>query len=286
MSSVPKTAFVFAGGGSLGAVQVGMLKALQAANIRADLVAGVSVGSINAFCYACDPTPRGIALLERIWLGIKRANVFPSPGLRGLWQIARGRNHLIPAQPLAQLLRERLPATDFQATQLPCFVVANDALAGTAVALSQGPIVPALLASSAIPAVFPPVTIDGRLLNDGGFAYQAPFETVIAAGATRLYVLPTGYTCARKQPPTSALAHALNALNMLAVSKLIGSIQYYARERTIEVVPPLCPLAVSPLDFRHTREMIDRAEAQTRDWLEHGTDMQDGLPHQLAPHEH
>lgn len=281
-----RTAFVIAGGGSLGAVQVGMLKALQAAGIQADLVAGVSVGSLNAFCYACDPTAGGIAALERIWLRIRREDIFPSPGLSDLWRMFRGTDHLIPSAPLARLLAAHLPAHDFESTRLPCSVVATDVLSGTAVTLERGPILPALLASTAIPALFPPVEVDGRLLNDGGFAYQAPFEAAVAAGARRLYVLPTGYSCARTKAPMSALGHALNALNQLTVSKLIGSIHHYARELEVLTVPPLCPLAISPLDFRHTAELIERAEAQTRDWLAHGTEMENGLPHQLAPHEH
>jgi NTE family protein len=286
MSPSGKTAFVIAGGGSLGAVQVGMLKALQAAGLQADLVAGVSVGSLNAYCYACDPTAAGIAALERIWLGIRRTDVFPAPGFRGLWRILRGTDHLLESTRLAELLDAHLPARDFESTRLPCLVVANDLLSGTAVTLSRGSILPALLASTAIPALFPPVVIDGRLLNDGGFAYQAPFEAVIASGATRLYVLPTGYSCARQRPPRSAVGHAVNALNQLCISKLIGAIQHYAREREVHVVPPLCPLDVSPLDFSRTAELIQRAEVQTRDWLQHGTEMEDGLPHQLAPHAH
>jgi NTE family protein len=286
MSPSGKTAFVIAGGGSLGAVQVGMLKALQAAGIRPDMVAGVSVGSLNAYCYACDPTADGIAMLERIWLGIRRSDVFPSPGVRGLWRIVRSADHLLEPTRLAQLLDARLPAREFEATRLPCYVVANDVLTGTAVTLSRGPVIPALLASTAIPGLFPPIAIDGRLLNDGGFAYQAPFEAVLAAGATRLYVLPTGYSCARRHPPRSAISHALNAVNQLSISKLIGAIQYFSRERDVRVVPPLCPMEVSPLDFNHTAELIQRAEAQTRDWLRHGIEMEDGLPHTLAPHEH
>lgn len=281
-----KTAFVMAGGGSLGAVQVGMLKGLQAAGITADLVAGVSVGSLNAYCYACNPGIEGIAALERIWLGISRDDVFPRPGLGGLWRILRGRSHLIDPARLGRLLEANVPAREIEAALIPCYIVATDVLTGAAVALSRGPVLPALMASTAIPALFPPVHIDGRWLNDGGFAYRAPFEAVVSAGAKRLYVLPTGYSCAGTNAPTSAMGHALNALNQLAVSKLIGSIHHYARELEVHTVPPLCPLEISPLDFRHTAELIKRSEAQTLDWLAHGTEMEEGLPHQLAPHEH
>ena len=286
MSERLKTAFVFAGGGSLGAVQVGMLKALHSAGVEPDMVAGVSVGAINAFCYACDPTAAGIAALERIWRRLRRADIFPAPGLRGLWRVARGQDHLIAPIGLGRLLRDQLPARDFADCRLPCWVVATNALSGTAVALNQGPAIPALLASTAIPALFPPVRIAGRLLNDGGFAFQAPFATVAGAGAARLYVLPTGYSCARSRAPASALGHALSALNQLTAAKLVGSIQYYARHLEVHTVPPLCPLEVSPLDFSQTARLIDSAESQTRDWLARGTQMIDGVPHQLAPHEH
>jgi NTE family protein len=210
--------------------------------------------------------------------------------------MARRGSHLYDPGPLARMLRSRLPATAFESTRLPCQVVATDVLAGTAVTLSRGPVLPALLASTAIPALFPPVEIDGRLLSDGGFAYQAPFESVVAQGATRLYVLPTGYSCARTQPPDSALGHALNALNHLTVSKLIGSIQHYARALDVRIVPPLCPMTVSPLDFRHTAQLIERSEAQTHDWLVQDSEarsdvtqrplLSELIPPQLVPHRH
>ena len=286
MSEVTRTAFIFAGGGSLGAVQVGMLKALQAAGVQADVVSGVSVGSINAFCYACNPTAQGIAALEKIWRGLRRHEAFPAPGLSGAWQIARGRGHLLSPDRLRALLEQQLPVRTIEAARLPCHIVATDALSGTAVTLSSGAVVPALLASAAIPAIFPPVQLGDRQLIDGAFAYRAPFEAALSAGVKRLYVLPTGYSCARKRAPVSAVGRALSALNMLIISKLIGSIHYYTQQCEVLVVPPLCPQDVSPLDFSRTNELIERSEQQTRDWLQRGTEMEDGLPHQLAPHEH
>jgi NTE family protein len=286
MTNHSKTAFVFAGGGSLGAVQVGMLKALQAARIEPELVAGVSVGSINAYCFACQPDAQGLAFLERLWRRLRRSDVFPSPGMLGLLQILGGRNHLVRPDGLARLLRQQLPSSDLGATRIPCHVTATDALTGMSVTLSRGPAAPALLASAAIPAIFPPVSIGGRALIDGGFAHQAPFEAVVAAGATRLYVLPTGYSCARPKVPASALGAALNALNMLTVSKLTGSIRHYAAQVEVHVVPPLCPLDVTPLDFRQTGALIDRAESQTAEWLSRGAGKDELVPPQLVPHVH
>ena len=78
MSEVRRnTAFVFAGGGSLGAIQVGMLRALLSAGERPDLMVGESVGAINAAYFASAPSFEGVARLEQIWCGLRRADVFP-----------------------------------------------------------------------------------------------------------------------------------------------------------------------------------------------------------------
>lgn len=94
-----KTAFVLAGGGSLGAVQVGMLKALARAGIVPDLVVGASVGAINGAFYAGDPTPSGVERIERIWRGLSRSDVFPFPFIQGCLGLA-GRSSQFRTRPV------------------------------------------------------------------------------------------------------------------------------------------------------------------------------------------
>ena len=72
-----KTAFVFAGGGSFGAIQVGMLHSLAAHGIVADMVVGSSVGALNGAFYAGDPTLGGVERLATVWRGLTRQDVFP-----------------------------------------------------------------------------------------------------------------------------------------------------------------------------------------------------------------
>ena len=79
-----RTAFVLAGGGSLGAVQVGMLKALTRKGVVPDLLVGASVGAINAAFFARLPSSEGIEGLERIWLGLQSTDVFPFSPLSSL----------------------------------------------------------------------------------------------------------------------------------------------------------------------------------------------------------
>jgi len=99
-------------------------------------------------------------------------------------------------------------------------------------------------------------------------------------------VLPTGYSCALPAPPRRAIAAALHGLNILIARQLANAVQRYQDVAEIRVVPPLCPLAVSPYDFAAVGELIERAEASTRDWLAHGVTLVNGVPHQLPPHTH
>ena len=286
MSAHTRTAFVFAGGGSLGAIQVGMLKALLAHGIEADLVVGCSAGALNAACFAGDPTPGGVARLEAVWRGLRRSDVFPIPMLRSLMGVFSKRDHLVDPGPLRRLLQRNLPCERLEETRLPCCVVTTDLLEGIEVRIASGPATPALLASAAIPGIFPPVRLDGRYLIDGGVANHTPISAAVELGAKRLFVLPTGYSCTMESPPGRAIDMALHGLNILTVGKLVSAVQRFARDTEITVVPPLCPLPTSPLDFRSCGELIDRAALETERWLAEGVELVDGLPHQFPAHSH
>jgi len=280
------TAFVFAGGGSLGAIQVGMLKALVAHGIEPDLVVGASVGAINAACFAGDPTAAGVTRLEAIWRGLRRSDVFPAPTLRSLLTVFGKRDHIVDPGPLSGMLHRHLPFERLEEARLPCIVVTTDLLEGIEVRVASGPAIPALMASAAIPGVFPPVQLDGRYLIDGSVANHSPVSAAVESGAKRVFVLPTGYSCARKGPPDGAIDMALHGLNILTVGKLISAVQRFTRDVEITVVPPLCPLAVSPINFRATAELIDRSAMETARWLAEGVKLHEGVPHQLPPHSH
>ena len=280
-----KTAFVLAGGGSLGAVQVGMLKALDRAGMVPDLVVGASVGAINAAYYAASPDEAGIARLERIWTGLCRADVFPFSMFGTAMCLLGRRDHLAFPQRLQALIDAELPYRKLEDARLPCHVVATDMLDGTEVTLSSGDVAQALLASAAIPAVFPSVTIAARPLMDGGIASNTPISAAYALGATRVIVLPTGLPCALKAPPRGAIAIALHALNLLSMRQLLADTDRFADRCELLVVPPLCPLGVNTYDFSKTGELIRRADAETHLWLEGG--MRDRNPRwALAPHRH
>ena len=280
------TAFVFAGGGSLGAVEVGMLEALVEQGIRPDFVVGSSVGAINAAAYAGLPDASGVQRLAAIWRGLRSSDVFPLAPLKGLLGFVGWRKSLLDPASLRALLARELPYERLEEARVPCRVVATDVLGGGEVVLSSGSVVDALLASAAIPGVFPPVEIDGQHLIDGGMSSNTPISTAIAEGAKRIVVLPTGFACALEKPPAGAMAMVLHALTLLIARQLVVDVLRWQETREILVVPPLCPVGASPYDFSASASLIERAAASTRSWLAAGGLERPNLPHELTPHSH
>jgi NTE family protein len=280
-----KTAFVLAGGGSLGAVQAGMLQELIAADVRPDLVVGVSAGSINGAFLAHDPTPATAEHIAELWrrvttreaLGLSWRSLFGLLGLRG---------HVADARGIQGILERELPYRTFDAARVPLHIVAADELTGAEVLLSEGSVVTAVLASTAIPGVFAPVTIGGRKLVDGVIAAGTPIATAVRLGATRLIVLPCGFTCVDKAVPRHAVGRAMHAITLLGARQLRQDFEHYAGRVSLRIVPPLCPLDQSSYDYSRGAPLIAAARESTRTWLDaHGLE-RDGFPHELHIHTH
>ena len=280
-----KTAFVFAGGGSYGAIQVGMMHSLAARGISADMVVGSSVGALNGAYYAGDPTLKGVLQLETIWRGLTRHDVFPVTW-RTLLGFLRRRDFLIPHDGIQKLIDDHLPYRNLQDAELPVHIVATDIVTGDSVVLSEGSAAQAIIASTAIPGAFAPVPYKNFYLADGAISSNTPIKIAISKGATRLIILPTGYACSTGTPPTGAVANALHALTLLIARQLVSELEDIGPEIEYYVVPPLCPLVGSPYDFSRTSDHIERAIASTDAWLAQGGLQKTGIPEQMRPHAH
>jgi NTE family protein len=281
----PKTAFVFAGGGSFGAIQVGMMHSLAANGVGADMVVGSSVGALNGAYYAGDPTLRGVLQLETIWRGLTRHDVFPVTWrtlLGFLWR----RDFLIPHDGIQKLIDGHLPYRNLQDAILPVHIVTTDIVTGDSVVLSEGSAAQAIIASTAIPGAFAPVLYKDFYLADGAISSNTPIKVAVAKGANRLVILPTGYACSTQTPPIGAVANALHALTLLIARQLVSELE--ALDPAIEyfVVPPLCPLVGSPYDFTRTADHIERAIRSTDVWLAQGGLEKGGIPEAMRPHSH
>jgi NTE family protein len=188
---------------------------------------------------------------------------------------------------LRALIETNLTYRNLEDAKIPIHIVATDILTGGTVVLSEGPAAQAIIASAAIPVVFPPVRFEGIYLVDGAVSSNTAVKVAVDQGARRLIVLPTGYACALSKPPAGAVASALHALTLLIARQLLSElkeldgsgIEYF-------VLPPLCPLTGSPYDFSQSDALIDRAIKSTDTWIAEGGLEQPNVHAQLSIHKH
>src|SRR5262245_1385563 len=183
------TAFVLSGGGNQGVAQVGMLRALVERGIVPDVVVGTSAGAMNGAAIAASPTLGGVARLANVWLGLSSTMVFPGGKVHRAWNVVRRGSHLFSNAGLAHVIEHSSAARAFEDLVLPLRVIATDLDTGEEVVLARGPLKPALLASAALPGVFPVIHHDGRRLVDGGVVNNVPLWHALSGPIDRVYVL-------------------------------------------------------------------------------------------------
>ncbi len=259
--------YVLGGGGSLGAIQVGMLQALSEHDIGPDLVAGTSVGSLNGAVVAIDPT--GAAnRLSHTWARLAGHDVFPGNLLVQAGALRRRKTHLFPNTGLAQLIADFLgETTEFTDLALPFTAVTTDIATARPHPIRQGPLLPALLASAAIPGIFPAVECDDLHLYDGGLVANVPIRQAVEMGARSVVVLDCNFPGAMPYFPAT-LAETL-MYSMLVMMRAQSVTETLLVGATLPVVylpgPPAQP--VSPLDFNHTAALIETSYEAARPFL-------------------
>lgn len=250
----------------MGAVQVGQAEALLAAGIEPDLLIGASAGALNCAWLAADPTRRGAGILRSLWCSVPRRAVFPLSPVTIALGLAGRRDHTVSNVALGRWLEDHLPYRQIDEARLPLTVTATDLHTGEPVFLTRGALVPALLASCAMPGVYPPVTVRDRLLVDGGVAADAPIRRAVDQGADRIYVMPTlgAGSFAR---PQGALELLLRTVGLMLGSARNSEIAAWAQVCELYVLPAPSLPSASPFSFRHAGELIDRAREMTVAWL-------------------
>jgi len=262
------TAWVLRGGASFGAAQVGMARALMEAGHYPDLLFGTSAGALNAAWLAADPTLSGTAALAELWTAVRRRNVFALGPVSLLAGLAGLRDSTFKSTPYAKWLRATTRLRRLEDGVLPLTVVATDLETGEEVLLETGPAVPALLASSAMPGIFPPVRVGQRWLVDGSVASDTPVGGAVRAGAGRVWVLPSIPSVAMARPRT-ALDVLLRSVSIALARHTAGIVTQWAGRCELYMVPaPLVP-GVSAFDFSKSGELIEAGYQVTGTWLEH-----------------
>ncbi len=269
------TALVLGGGGLRGAAEVGMLKALASFGVEPDVIVGASVGAFNGAIVASLPFDRAVHRLEMAWNSPQFRDLF-SEGL-----VERGRNllrhgtHVHSNQPLRDLIAQWAPAGLIEDLGIRYQCVAARIETSSEVWFDRGSLADAVLASSAVPGLFPPVEIDGRHYLDGGVVNSIPISRAVALGADEIFVLHVGNVDIPLEVPRRAWDVAM-------VSFEIARRHRFPRD--LKTVPPGVTVHVLPTgagpegrfnDLRRLRyrssssipEAIERARAATAELL-------------------
>jgi NTE family protein len=197
------TAFVLGGGGVLGAVEVGMLRALLERGITPDLVLGTSVGALNGAMVARDPTPAVIDRLVELWHAAgETREVYGGRRLRTVRRAMSTRTHIYSATPLKARLRAELGEVTFEELPVRFQVCAASIERAAEHWFTSGPVVDAVVASAAVPGLLPPAQVDGEHYLDGGIVNSIPLGRAVQLGATRVFVLQVGRIDRPLTPPT------------------------------------------------------------------------------------
>jgi NTE family protein len=260
-------AFVLGGGGSLGSMQVGMLRALADVGIAPDLVVGTSVGSLNAAVLAM-PGDDSASRLAKIWSQMTKHEAFPGGVLSQVRTLRHSKTHLFPNSGLAAIIDEHLgPGTRFEDLALPLGVVVTDVDTAEPMLIRSGELHPALLASAAIPGIYPPVSHEGRLLYDGGLVANVPMRQALAMGARSLVVLDCAFPGKLPTAPRT-FAEVMMFTAMISMrNQAVLEAPLAAAEVPVVYLPGPAPIRLSPLDFSRTEELTEQAFRAARTFL-------------------
>jgi len=254
-----RTAFVLSGGGNLGALQVGMMRALLERRISPDLVLGCSVGAVNGAVLAGNPTLAMVGGLQDLWRGMADEGVLPSGLMPATVQLARKGKAIHDNTNLRRVLELALPVTTFEELVIPFECVAVALPEGTETWFSAGPLVEPILASAALPAVYPPVVIDGVPYLDGAIVNDVPVSRAVELGADRIFVLHVGSWDRPRPEPKRPIDMAMYAYWLARRSRFQRDLAAIPADIEVLVLPPGATPVIRYNDLGHSDEMIASA---------------------------
>jgi NTE family protein len=263
-------AFVLSGGGPLAALQVGALRALFEHDIRPDVLVGTSAGALNATWMAWNPTPSGIVDLEWNWRNLRNDDLFPGGRFKASWarMLVKG-NRVFETSGLRALL-ERTIGLDarFEDAQAPLLVTTTDLETGKERVFGSGRVLEPLLASSAMPGIFPPVEIEGRLYIDGGVANNVPIAPAVQMGVKTIYVFDATSHSHQRRPLLRPIDYLLHAFSLARSQRLELDLVHYADKVKIVLLPtPRLDFFVPFASLEHTATLIAAGYDRTNQFL-------------------
>jgi NTE family protein len=266
-----KTALVLSGGGARGSTHIGVIKALEEFGISVDMIVGVSIGAMVGTGYSILADSKLLEQRAKIaYIRSKKLKLNMSKMVSGDmsgWKVRMGCWYMntvkgaLPVDTYLRFFKKALNGLTFKDTKIELHMVATDIRSGETVVLSEGPLIRAMQASIAIPGIFPPVEIDGRLLVDGGTTNNLPVDIARNLGADRVIAVDLSSKKIMRPKPTanSYLIFMDRLRDILMHEDLVEDADLYLN-------PPVHD--VDTLDFTRSMELIDIGYEYTKNVLE------------------
>jgi NTE family protein len=278
-----RTAFVLGGGGVLGAVEVGMLRALFERGITPDLVLGTSVGAINGALVARDPSAGVIARLTDLWAqAAENREVYGDRPLRTVRRAVSSGTHIYSSRPLALRLGDELGDLTFADLPVRFEVCAASIERAAEHWFTEGPVVDAIVASAAVPGLLPPARVETEHgvehFLDGGIVNSIPLGRAVELGATRVFVLQVGRVDRPLQAPRRPWDVARVSFEIARRHRFTRELAAIPEGVAAHVLPAAGTSArddslLAHRDFRSIQRRIDATYDAASAWLEeHGVD--------------
>ncbi len=246
-----KVGLMLCGGGSKGAVEVGFYRALMELGVPIDGIVGASIGAINGAFIAAG-TPAG--QIAELWQDVKFSHLFAF-NWKLLWnprkEVSLYKNHK-----LRRFLERYLPAR-FEDLVLPLTIIGTDLRTGEVVLLERGDLIDAILGSTAIPGILPPVAIEGREIVDGGLANNLPLDVAAKKGARLVLAMRCGCRRPLARAPQGILSILSRSFDISLSSRGQCEIEPYQERTRFLVLEPCLDENIGLLDFSHTAELIE-----------------------------
>ena len=257
--SAPLRALVLSGGGVLGALQAGILRALFRTPYRPDLIVGTSAGAINGAFLSFQPDAEGADDLVNIWSSLRDKSLFMFNPLRVAYQMFTQKLCLFNSDLLEELVVQYAPADDFGATKIPLYITTTNLSRGRKEVFHEGPISRAILASTALPGFFCPVEIDGDQYVDGGVLANLDLETALDLGATEILAIDLS-RCIDGQRPDSMVSLWMQTLDVIQRERVESEMARLAPKAHITLIQPGIETNQSLSSFSKVEQLMDEGQ--------------------------
>jgi NTE family protein len=250
-----------------------MVQALAHGGIFPDLVLGTSIGALNGALFAADPTVAGADRLRTIWEEIKDTDVLVAPFVQSVRNVVSNRVALYETDALRRIVIRYLPTDSFADLKLRFECVAATIETGAEHWFDGGSLTEAILASAAVPGLFPPYPLGGFHYYDGGLVNSVPIDRAVDLGAATVYALQVGRLEHLLEPPQRMHEAALVAFEIARRNRFAAAMAALPADVTVHVLPSGNPLRTDDRrqlkwwDLGETADLVDTAFQATSRYL-------------------